>query len=148
MQWGLVKANPHHRLLRTSFRWPRGPWPRLKTRVVVALNFGPSRYPRLYLDPRLGSVALGFQPSTQLEQGRAVVGLSLRLIPIDSRYAFVELKPGPRFTAGRYFTLEWSVETRAPGCQRTPDTEHVCPISQIEFRTREHPDALVGPGIL
>ena len=60
-----------------------------------------------------------------------MVGLSLRSIPIDSRYLFVELKPGPRFTAGRYFTLELSVETRVPGCQRTPDTEHVCPISQI-----------------
>ena len=84
----------------------------------------------------------------QLEQGQTVVGLSLRLIPIDSGYLFVELKPGPRFTAGRYFALELSVETRAPGCQPTPDTQHVCPISQIEFRTREHPDALVGPGIL
>ena len=84
----------------------------------------------------------------QLEQGRTVVGLSLRLIPIDSEYLFVELKPGPRFTAGRYFTLGLSVETRAPGCQRTPDTEHICPISQIEFRTREHPDTVSGSGIL
>ena len=94
---------------------------RRKTRVAVALDLGPPRYPRLYLYPCLGSVALGFQPSTQLEQGRAVVGLFLRLIPIDSRYAFVELKPGPRFTAGRYFSIESGVETRAPGCQRTPD---------------------------
>jgi len=81
-------------------------------------------------------------------QGQIVVGLSLRLIPIDSGYLFVELKPGPRVTAGRYFTLELSVETRAPGCQRTPDTEHVCPISQIGFRTREHPDTVARPGIL
>ena len=49
----------------------------------------------------------------QLEQGQIVVGLSLRLIPIDSGYLFVELKLGPRFTAGRYFTLELSVDTRA-----------------------------------
>ena len=81
-------------------------------------------------------------------QGQTVVSLSLRLIPIDSGYLFVELKPGPRFTAGRYFTLKLSVETRAPGCQRTPDTEHVRPISQIEFRTRAHPDTVAGPGIL
>ena len=60
-------------------------------------------------------------------RGQTVVSLSLRLIPIDSGYLFVELKPGPRFTAGRYSTLKLSVETRAPGCQRTPDTEHVCP---------------------
>ena len=81
-------------------------------------------------------------------RGQTVVSLSLRLIPIDSGYLFVELKPGPRFTAGRYFTLELSVDTRELGCQRTPDTEHVCPISQIEFRTRAHPDIVAGPGIL
>ena len=84
----------------------------------------------------------------QLEQGKTVVGLSFRLISIDSGYLFVDLKSGLRFTAGRYFVLELSVETRTPGCQRPPDIEHVCPISQIEFRTREHPDTVAGPGIL
>ena len=59
----------------------------------------------------------------QLEQGKTVVGLSFRLISIDSGYLFVDLKPGLRFTAGRYFILELSVETRAPRCQRTPGIE-------------------------
>ena len=84
----------------------------------------------------------------QLEQGQTVVGLSLRFLPIDFGYLFVELKAGPRFTAGRYFTIELSVETRAPSCQRTPDIQHVCPISQIGCRAREHPNTVAGPGIL
>ena len=54
---------------------------RRKTRVAVALDLGPPRYPRLYLYPCLGSVVLGFQLFMQLEQGQTVVGLSLRLTP-------------------------------------------------------------------
>ena len=66
-----------------------------------------------------------------------MVGLSLRFLPIDFGYLFVELKAGPRFTAGRYFTIELSVETRAPSCQPTPDIQHVCP---------NFPNRMPGPG--
>jgi len=43
------------------------PGRRRKALVAVALDLGPPRYPRLYLYPCLGSVALEFQLSMQLE---------------------------------------------------------------------------------
>ena len=72
----------------------------------------------------------------ELEQGMTVVGLSLRLIPGIS----VELKSGPRFTAGRYCTLQLSVETHAPRCQRTPGIEQ-----RMSFFANRIPD-LGTPG--